>query len=68
MPNSVTEAPTIPVAAAKMVDTIRTAMNKDPRTRAMIIWIEAKRRSIRPAASITMPIKTKSGTAMGGPS
>ena len=47
-----------------MVDTIKTAMNSAPRMRAMIIWIEANSRSIRPAASITMPIKTNSGTAI----
>ena len=64
MPSSVTEAPTIPVAAAKMVETISTAINREPRTRAMIIWIDANKRSINPAASITMPIKTNKGTAM----
>ena len=30
----------------------------------MIIWMDAKSRSINPAASITIPIKTKSGTAI----
>ena len=64
MPSSVTDAPTIPVAAAKIVATIKTAMKSAPRTRAIIIWIEANRRSIRPAASMMMPIRTKSGTAI----
>ena len=37
IPSIVTEAPTIPVAAAKIVDTIKTAINKAPLTRDMII-------------------------------
>ena len=37
IPKSVTEAPTIPVAAAKIVETIKTAIYSEPRTRAMII-------------------------------
>ncbi len=64
IPSRVTEAPTMPVAAAKIVDTISTAMNSAPRTRDMIIWIDANSRSIKPAASMTIPIRTKSGTAM----
>ena len=60
----VTDAPTIPVAAAKIVDTIKTAINKAPRTRDMIIWIDENKRSIKPADSITMPIKTNNGTAI----
>ncbi len=54
----------MPVAAAKMVETINTAMNSAPRTRAMIIWIEANNRSIKPADSITIPIRTNKGTAI----
>ncbi len=36
IPSIVTEAPTIPVAAAKIVETNNTAINKDPRTRDSI--------------------------------
>ena len=54
----------MPVAAAKIVETINTAINNEPRTRAMIIWIEANNLSINPAASITIPISINSGTAI----
>ena len=37
MPNNVTDAPTMPVAAAKIVETINTAIYKEPRTRDIII-------------------------------
>ncbi len=36
MPRMVTDAPTIPVAAAKIVETNSTAMNSAPRTRDSI--------------------------------
>ena len=54
----------MPVAAANIVDTIRTAMYNEPRIRDIIIWIDANKRSIKPAASMTMPIKMNRGTAI----
>ena len=54
----------MPVAAANIVETIRTAMYSEPRIRDIIIWIDANKRSIKPAASMTIPIKMNRGTAI----
>ena len=49
IPITVTEAPIIPVAAAKRVAVSRTPMYSDPATPPKISWKERKRRSISPA-------------------
>ena len=63
IPRIVTDAPTMPVAAANTVATNITARYSEPVTRARIFWIESNRRSIRFACSIMMPMNTNSGTA-----
>ena len=63
MPRMVTEAPTMPVAAAKIVATNITARNREPRTPASSFCTLSNRRSMRLACSIMMPMKTNSGTA-----
>lgn len=63
MPRMVTEAPTIPVAAAKIVETNSTARYREPRTRASIFCTASNSRSMSPACSIMMPMNTNSGTA-----
>ncbi len=63
MPRIVTEAPTMPVAAAKIVATNMTARYREPRTRDSIFCTASNRRSIKFACSIMMPMKTNSGTA-----
>ena len=63
IPRMVTEAPTMPVAAAKMVDTKSTATKSAPLVRESMSCTAWKRRSIRPACSMRMPMKMKSGTA-----
>ena len=63
IPNIVTDAPTMPVAAAKIIATNNTAKYNEPRKRASIKRTDSKSRSINPASSIITPIKTNSGTA-----
>ena len=63
MPKIVTEAPTIPVAAANIIETNNTATNNAPRVRDIIIWTALNKRSMSPACSIIMPIKINKGTA-----
>ena len=63
MPRMVTEAPTMPVAAAKMVDTNSTARYSAPRVRDSISCTAENSRSISPACSIMIPMKMNSGTA-----
>ncbi len=63
MPNIVTDAPTMPVAAAKIIETNNTATNNAPRVRDIIICTALNRRSISPACSIIIPMKINKGTA-----
>ena len=63
IPSIVTDAPTIPVAAANIVETNNTAIYRAPRVRDIISWTALNSRSISPACSITIPISMNSGTA-----
>ena len=63
MPRIVTDAPTMPVAAAKIVETNSTAMKSAPRVLASTNWTARNSRSISPACSIRMPMKMNRGTA-----
>jgi hypothetical protein len=52
MPSTVTAAPTMPVAMAKMVAVRITTANSDPRIGARMLRSAMKRRSISPACSV----------------
>ena len=54
MPRIVTDAPTIPVAAAKIVETNKTAIYKAPRTRESASCTASNNRSIKPACSLCL--------------
>ena len=60
-PSSVTDEPTIPVAAAKMVAVIITARYKDPLIPANNCCMAWNRRSIKPDCSSKNPINKKKG-------
>ena len=62
-PMIVTEAPTIPVAAANSVAVKMVAMYREPRRRPEMSCTALKRRSISPALSRTQPMKVKRATA-----
>ena len=53
----------MPVAAAKIVETKSTAMYSEPRVEASMSCTDRNSRSMRPACSIMIPMKTKRGTA-----
>ena len=63
MPSTVTAAPTMPVAIAKIVAVRITPRYSEPRTGARMTWKARKRRSMSPACSTTYPMKMNSGTA-----
>ena len=63
MPSRVTDDPTIPVAAAKIVAVAVTAKYRDPCTGAKSSWKALKSRFINPESSRIYPIKRKKGTA-----
>src|SRR5688572_29758509 len=62
MPSSVTDAPTMPVAAAKIVAQNITARYSAPCSLARPSWTALNRRSIKPACSSSRPMNTNSGT------
>ena len=63
IPKIVTDAPTIPVAAPKIVATKSTATNKEPLVLARAICTDVNNRSMRFAFSIRIPIKVNRGIA-----
>ncbi len=63
MPSTVTAAPTIPVAMAKIVEVMMTTMYSEPRIGASIMRRAENNRPIRPACSVRKPMKMNSGTA-----
>ena len=63
MPSTVTAAPTMPVAMAKIVAVRITTANSDPRIGASSRRNAMNSRSISPACSVMKPMKMKSGTA-----
>ena len=63
MPSTVTAAPTMPVAMAKIVAVRITARYSEPRTGASRLRRAANSRSIKPACSVMKPMKMNRGTA-----
>ena len=63
MPSTVTAAPTMPVAIAKMVAVRITTAKSDPRIGARMFRRATNRRSISPACSVRKPMRMNSGTA-----
>ena len=63
MPSTVTAAPTMPVAMANTVEVRMTTRKSAPRTGASSRRNAVNSRSIRPACSVTKPMKMNSGTA-----
>ena len=63
MPSTVTAAPTMPVAMAKMVAVTITTTNSAPRIGASSMRKAPNKRSISPACSVRKPMKMNSGTA-----
>ncbi len=61
---SVTTAPTMPVAVAKMAQVARVATASEPGTNDIARWRLLNSRSMRFARSTRYPMKTKSGTEM----
>jgi hypothetical protein len=62
-PSNVTEEPTMPVAAAKIVAVISTARYSDPFRFASSCWMPLKRRSMMPDCSSRKPMNRKNGIA-----
>ena len=62
-PSSVTELPTMPVAAAKMVAVISTARYSEPLSRASNCWMPLNSRSMMPDCSSRKPMNRKKGIA-----
>ena len=60
-PSRVTEEPTMPVAAAKIVAVMSTATYSEPRTPASNCWMLVNMRSIRPDCSSKNPMNKKNG-------